>query len=107
MGAGYIGGNPSTPSGYEAGNYIETPQKPMYADPNITTARVGNNQEGYIVNINAKADNHYGDNRVQNIIGSAVTNIYSNNTVTINTNINHREDYMSAQDLYDHLALSL
>lgn len=107
IGAGYIGGNPSTPSGYEAGNYIETPQKPMYADPNITTARVGNNQEGYIVNINAKADNHYGDNRVQNIIGSAVTNTYSNNTVTINTNINHREDYMSAQDLYDYLALSL
>ena len=107
IGAGYIGGNPSTPSGYEASNYIETPQKPMYADPNMTTARIGNNQEGYIVNINAKADNHYGDNRVQNIIGNAVTNTYSNNTVTINTNINHREDYMSAQDLYDYLALSL
>ena len=107
MGAGYIGGNPSTPSGYEAGNYIKTPQQPIYADQNITTARIGNNQEGYIVNINAKADNHYGDNRVQNIIGNAVTNTYSNNTVTINTNINHREHYMSAQDLYDYLALSL
>lgn len=107
IGAGYIGGNPSTPSGYEAGNYISEPQQPVYADQNIVPARLGSNQEGYIVNINARAANYYGDNRVQNIIGSAVTNTYSNNTVTINTNINHREDYMSAQDLYDYLALSL
>ena len=107
IGAGYIGGNPSTPSGYEAGNYRSVPQPPVYADQNIVPARLGSNQEGYIVNINARADNYYGDNRVQNIIGSAVTNTYSNNTVTINTNINHREDYMSAQDLYDYLALSL
>lgn len=107
IGAGYIGGNPSTPSGYEAGNYISEPQQPVYADKNIVPARLGSNQEGYIVNINARAANYYGDNRVQNIIGSAVTNTYSNNTVTINTNINHREDYMSAQDLYDYLALSL
>ena len=107
IGAGYIGGNPSTPSGYEAGNYISEPQQPIYADQNIVSARLGSNQEGYIVNINARADNYYGDNRVQNIIGSAVTNTYSNNTVTINTNINHREDYMSAQDLYDYLAMSL
>ena len=107
IGAGYIGGNPSSPSGYEAGNYIIQPQKPVYADANVLPDNIGSNQQGYIVNINARADQGYRDTQVQNIIGNAVTSTYSNNTVTINTNMNHREDYMSAQDLYDYLALSL
>lgn len=107
IGAGYIGGNPSTPSGYEAGNYIVPPQKPVFADQNLLPNNIGSNQQGYIVNINARADKGYRDTQVQNIIGNAVTNTYSNNTVTINTSMNHREDYMSAQNLYDYLALSL
>lgn len=107
IGAGYMGGNPSSPSGYEAGEYIVEPKKPVYADANVLPDNIGSNQQGYIVNINARADQRYRDTQVQNIIGNAVTSTYSNNTVTINTNMNHRENYMSAQDLYDYLALSL
>lgn len=110
VGAGFIGGNPSEPSGYEANKYARKPSsvpQPQYRDQAIAAPEYTRNQQGYVVNINARSPRNMTDSGINSRISKAVTATYSNNNVTINTNMHYKQDEISSADLADYLASAL
>lgn len=110
VGAGFIGGNPSEPSGYEANKYARKPSsipQPQYRDQAIAAPEYSRNQQGYVVNINARSPRNMTDSGINSRISKAITATYSNNNVTINTNMHYKQDEISNADLADYLASAL
>ena len=110
VGAGFIGGNPSEPSGSEANKYARKPSsipQPQYRDQTIAAPEYKRNQQGYIVNINARSPRNMTDSGISDRISRAITSTYSNNNVTINTNMHYKQDEISNSDLADYLASAL
>ena len=111
MFTGYVGGNPSEPSGSEAqsvqetqtsyGNYSEIP---TLTDSALTSMRNGP-RRGYIININAQTNepNEY----ASRIVSNAINNNFSNSQVNISMNVNETQSSMSSDDIYNYLANSL
>ena len=117
MAAGYVGGNPSAPSGTEAQRTSSRPQYnpqpldyqsqlPPLADSNLYASRQGPKQ-GYIININAQQPNSMQNRYAADLIQQAVQNQWSNNQININTSINERQDAFNTSDIYDYLATAL
>lgn len=110
VGAGFIGGNPSEPSGYESNKYARKPSsvpQPQYRDQVIAAPEYTRNQQGYVVNINARSPRNLTDSGINSRISKAVTATYSNNNITINTNMHYKQDEISSADLADYLASAL
>ena len=111
MFTGYVGGNPSEPSGSETqsvqetqtsyGNYSEIP---TLTDSALTSMRNGP-RRGYIININAQTNepNEY----ASRIVSNAINNNFSNSQVNISMNVNETQSSMSSDDIYNYLANSL
>jgi hypothetical protein len=111
MFTGYVGGNPSQPSGSEAQNIQETQTSygnyseiPTLTDSSLTNLRSGP-RRGYIININAQTNepNEY----ASRIVSHAINNNFSNSQVNISMNVNETQTSMSSNDIYNYLANSL
>lgn len=109
--AGYAGGNPSKSAGSEA---AEMPQSatqqqlpPQLIDPRIGNITGGPTQ-GYIINLNARSDNpNMSSQYIGRMIGNAMTNTYSNNSINVNLNVKERHNEISSSDLANYLMQAL
>lgn len=109
MFTGFVGGNPSVPSGAEARN-VSSPQQqptispiPPQSQSSLNSMRNGPKQ-GYIININgsSRSNNDY----IGEAISHAVRNNYSNSQVNINLKTQEQSDITYGQ-VYDYMEQAL
>lgn len=109
MFTGFVGGNPSVPSGAEARNVSGTQQQPTISpippqsQSSLNSMRNGPKQ-GYIININgsSRSNNDY----IGEAISHAVRNNYNNSQVNINLKTQEQSDITYGQ-VYDYMEQAL